>query len=239
MTLLDLASARERWRARPDRVEPITLRAWLSAPVAMPRVGAVTIEGLLQCAMLTAETGMIPRDAIGDHDGSFLDLPVPIADVEMHGRTIACASWPVWSPDARESLMMHTHKPEAEQLGMRKVYITGGEAKPKRVYVPTRAASWVEWSLVADRERLRALLDGCRALAKWRGALGSVDRWEVIGASVDHSLTRDGSPARSLPVLDEAEAIERFPRGYVLDECQTRAPYWHRATRALCACPPC
>lgn len=234
-----LPSARERWLPRHGHTRPLTLRAWLSAPVALPRVGAVCIEGVLQHAMVIAETGHLPGEVFACFPRHlFANLPVPIADVEMHGRAIACASWPRSSPDAHEALIMHTHKPEAEQLGLRKVYITGGEAKPKRVPVPTLAVTWMEWSLLADGARLTALLAGARALAKWRGALGSVDRWEVIGASEDYSLLRDGSPARVLPVLDEAEAMERFPRGYVLDEQNTRAPYWHRATRSLVACPP-
>ena len=237
MTFQWLDGARARWLPRSE--ESMLVRAWLSAPVALPRIGAVTLEGLLQSAVIVAETGALPGDAFAAHDGGFVDLPVPIADVQMHGLAVACASWPTWSPDAREALVMHTHKPEAEQLCARKVYVTGGEAKPKRVPVPTMSAAYVEWCVRGDRARIIELLDGCRALSKWRGAMGSVDRWEVMRVSLDLSLVRDGSPARPLPVADEAEAIERFPRGYVLDECQTRAPYWHRATRALCACPPC
>lgn len=234
-----LPAARDRWLPRPGHVTPLTLRAWLSAPVALPRVGAVCIEGVLQHAMVIAETGRLPGEVFaGFPRHLFANLPAPIADVEMHGRAIACASWPRSSPDAREALVMHTHKPEAEQLGLRKVYISMGETKPKRVPVPTLAVTWLEWSLLADLERLIELLPGARALAKWRGALGSVDRWEVLDASDDYSLLRDGSPARVLPVFDEAEAMERFPRGYVLDEQNTRAPYWHRATRSLVACPP-
>lgn len=235
-----LPRAREAWLPRAGKAEPLVLRAWLSEPLATYRRGEVTIEGPLQHAVVIAASGVHPGSAFAGFPGDLLaDVPIPIVDaITPHG-PIACASWARRSPDARETGLMHVHKPEAEQLGARVVYITGGEAKPKRAIVPTVAATWLEWGIVADRERLLALLPGVRALGKWRGGLGSVSHWEVIPSREDYSLTRGGSPARALPVADEAEAMERFPTGYVLDMQTTRAPYWHQSTRRLVACPPC
>lgn len=232
--------AREEWGARDGRCEPLTIRAWLSSPVAKLRRGEATIEGALQHAVVIAAAGRVPCEAFAGFPRElFADVPIPVADVVMHGAPIACASWPRWSQDARDRGIQFVHKPEAEQLGMRVVYITGGEAKPKRTEVETVAAAWLEWSLFADRERLTALLDGVRAVGKWRGSgLGAVSRWEVIPERDDYSLTRGGSPARALPVEDEAEAVERFPAGYVMEVATTRAPYWHQSTRRLVVCPP-
>ncbi len=235
-----LSRAREAWLPRAGKAEPLVLRAWLSGPLATYRRGEATIEGPLQHAVVIAASGAHPGSAFaGFPDDAFADVPIPVADVVTPHGAIACASWPRRSPDARETGLMLVHKPEAEQLASRVVYITGGEAKPKRAIVPTVAATWLEWDLLADRERLLALLPGVRALGKFRGGLGSVDRWEVIPSRDDRSLVRDGSPARALPVADEAEAMERFAAGYVLDMQTTRAPYWHQSTRRLVACPPC
>jgi hypothetical protein len=50
--------------------------------------------------------------------------------------------------------------------------------------------------------------------------------------------TVDSGATTLRAALEDAFAMNPRLRGYVLDECQTRAPYWHRATRDLCACPP-
>lgn len=236
-----LARARERWGARPGRCEPVALRARLSSPIVRPRRGGVSVEGMLQHAVIVAETGEMPDTAFADWPRDLLcDVPVPVEDVEMLGRPIACASWPTFdAAGPREGVVMYTHKPELEGVAARKLMVAGGECKPKRVAVPTLAAATVTWHLRADVERLRALLAGCRSLSRWRGAgHGSVEAWEVLPSRDDWSLTRGGSPSRPLPIADLATAAERFPGGYDVDRQTTRAPYWHHASRCLVALPP-
>jgi hypothetical protein len=45
-----------------------------------------------------------------------------------------------------------------------------------------------------------------------------------------------GHPARPLPVESEAASRALFPHAEVTVS-STRAPYWHRASRCLCAVP--
>lgn len=234
------ARAREAWSCRPGRAEPLVVRVeWALAPVT-PRVQEITLEGALQAAAVTWATGLPASEAFAGFPGDVMaDLPTPLLHVEMHGASIACAAWPRWSPDAREAVASYVHKPAVEEMGQRKVNVASGEAKPKRQHVAHRVAAWCDFDVVADRERLVALLARVTGFGGRRSAgHGSPLRFTVAPADADRSLVRDGAPARPLPIADEAEAVARFPRGYVLDECGTRAPYWHRASKRLCACPP-
>ena len=235
------AAARAAWACRPDRAEPLVVRVeWALGP-ALPRVQEVTLEGALQAAVVTWATNLPASEAFAGFPGDVMaDLPIPLLDVEMHGARIACASWPRWSSDARDAVSSYVQKPAVEEMGQRKVNVVSGEAKPKRVHVPYRVAAWSDFDVVGDRERLVALCALVTGFGGRRGAgHGAPLRFTIAPSDADRSLVRDGSPARPLPVADEAEAVARFPRGYVLDECGTRAPYWHRASKRLCACPLC
>lgn len=233
------ARARAAWTCRPAHAEPLVVRVeWALGPVR-PRVQEITLEGALQAAVVTWATGLPASEAFVGFPGDVMaDLPIPLLDVEMHGARIACASWPRWSSDAREAVSSYVHKPAVEEMGQRKVNVVSGEAKPKRQHVPFRVASWCDFDVVGDRERLVALARLVTGFGGRRSAgHGAPLRLTVAPSDADRSIVRDGSPARPLPVADEAEAVARFPRGYVLDECGTRAPYWHRASKRLCACP--
>lgn len=233
------ARARATWACRPARAEPLVVRVEFVLGPARPRVQGITLEGALQAAVVTHATGVAPSDAFVGFDAETqADLPLPLRDVEMHGRPIACAAWPRWAPGTVEAVTSYVHKPEWEGIGSRKVGVASGEGKPKRQHVPYLAASWADFDVVGDRERLVALVAWMNGLGGRRSAgHGAILRAAVAPSDADRSLLRDGSPARALPVADEAEAVARFPRGYVLAECGTRAPYWHRGSKTLCACP--
>lgn len=231
-----LPAARETWSARPEHTRPLTVRARLRAPIARQRRGEHTLDGLLGYAVVARATGMRPSDALAGVPRDLrVDIPVPFADDRETG--MACASWPRLVGPVREGIAMHVRKPEAEGLGGRKVFVAGGEAKPTRDTVPLISVWALEWDVVGDAARIRDLLADCHAIGGRRGAgYGAVSAWEIFDATEDRSLVRDGSPARPLPLRGDEDV--RFPGGWLPAEMATRAPYWHRATRTLCAVPP-
>lgn len=231
-----LPAARTAWLPRAEHTRPLVVRARLGSPVVRLRRGEHALDALLGYAVVMRAAGALPGDAMAHVPRELhIDIPVPIADDPETG--VARCSWARLSPDAREGVAMHVRKPEAEALGARRVFVAGGAAKPTRDLVPVVSASCVEWDVVGDAERVRGLLAGCHALGGRRAAgYGAVRAWEVLDTDEDRALVRDGSPARPLPLRGDEAA--RFPSGYVVAEMATRAPYWHRATRAVCAVPP-
>lgn len=83
------------------------------------------------------------------------------------------------------------------------------------------------------------LLRDVGAIGRGRsGGLGSVLGTEIGQEEEDLSIRWRGRPMRAVPVADEHEAAIHFEHGtYELREASTRAPYWHMATRSLCAVP--
>ena len=232
-----LAEARERWGARPEHTRPLTVRVRLRSPLVRQRRGEHSLDGLLGFAVVAEVTGLRPDDAFaGVPRDLHVDIPIPIVDDPETG--VARASWPRFVGPVRAGVAMHVRKPEAEGLGGRKVFVAGGEAKPTRDTVPIVSVHAMEWDVVGDGERIRALLADRLGIGGRRGSgYGIAGAWEVLDAAEDHSLMRDGSPARPMPLRGDEDT--RYPGGWLLAEMATHAPYWHRATRQLCAVPPC
>lgn len=244
MTWLDDNRAwldRARERHRPRSVEPLTLRVWLRGPVAWDDYDGTTIEGALQFAVVIRETGHMPDDVFADCEpGTFADIPIPIADEERAGRRIACASWGVPSPLATASTRWRRKRARTDILGgSGKVIINGGPYKSLNIPTPTLAAPYLDFHVRGDRALLADLLPDVGALGRARaGGLGAVLGTEILDDPDDRSLRWLGRPMRAVPVADDYEAAITFEVGtYALREATTRAPYWHRATRALCAVP--
>lgn len=232
-----LPAAREAWLPRPEHTRPLVVRAWLSSPLVRQRRGEHALDALLGYAVVARAAGELPSDAMAHVPRDLhVDIPVPIADDLETG--VACASWPRMER-AREGLARYVRKPEVEQLGAKRVLVAGGSGKPTRDDTPLIVAAWLEWDVVGDAERIEALLADCIALGARRasGHGKLLHRATVRAADADRSLVRDGSPARPVPIRGDEDA--RYPGGWVLAEMATRAPYWHRATRTLCAVPPC
>lgn len=231
-----LAAARAAWLPRESA--PLIVRAWLWSPVAVDALDGLQIEGALTWAVVALATGEPPPEAFAAIRGPHVELPVPIADVDVMGRPIACASDAQLPSVATEVLRKRRRKPHPEAMGLAKVQTNGGPYKALDIGTPAVTTPCVWWHVRGDRARLAALLREVHAIGRGRsGGLGQVLGWEVMDDPDDASLTRDGRPMRPLPVRDELDADARFPGGYELRETSTRAPYWHRATRALCACP--
>lgn len=231
-----LPDARAAWMPRGECARPLVVRARLRSPVVRLRRGEHALDALLGYAVVARATGAPPGDAMAHVPRDLhVDIPVPIADDPETG--VARCAWPRLLGPAREAVAMHVRKPDAEALGARKVFVAGGSAKPTRDAVPLVSAWALEWDVVGDADRIRDLLTGCHALGGRRAAgYGAVAAWEVRDADEDTALVRDGSPARPLPLRGDED--QRFPGGWTLAEMATRAPYWHRATRQLCAVPP-
>lgn len=238
-----LARARERWAARPEHVEPLTLRMWLAAPIAWDGYDGLTLEGALQCAVVVHETGRLPDDVFAGcpRDLSIADgdIAIPIADEVIHGHRVACASWARPSRDAVETVRYRRKRARVDVMpGSGKLLIAGGPFKSLNVPVPTVTTIYLDFHVRADRERLESLLHTeALTLGRWRSAgLGVVRGTEVLSDPEDRSLTWRGTPQRSIPVRDAQDA-ERYAAPYDLRPATTRAPYWHRRSETLCVVP--
>lgn len=237
MILPWLDAARAEWLPRES--VPLVVRAWLWSPVAVDAFDGLRLEGALGWAVVALASGLPPPDAFaGVARSQHVDLPVPITDVEMCRRAIACASDAQVPSEASEVLRKRRRKPHPEALGLARVMTTGGPYKALDIGTPATATPCVWWHVRGDRTRLTRLLREVHAVGRGRsGGLGQVIAWEVLDDPDDASLTRDGRPMRALPVADALDADARFPGGCAVREASVRAPHWHRATRTLCAVP--
>jgi hypothetical protein len=102
----------------------------------------------------------------------------------------------------------------------------------------TVIAPVIEWSVRADRERLRSLLAQLHSLGRNSGAgMGEGAGWELLDDFRDASLERDGKPARPIPVASCEEACKRYGNDVEIAEVGVRGPYWSRRNRTLAAVP--
>ncbi len=234
-----LARAR-RWL--PRAVEPLRMRVWLSSPVAWDGRTPITIEGALQFVVVGLATGRSPDDVFAGcpHDLK-PEIAIPVADVELGGRAIACASIG-WPPScAVETVRWRRKRARVEAYGVDRLMIAGGWGKSLNIPVAALVTPFLDFYLRGDRRLLAAL---CRELGglgrdSTRG-LGSVVGVELDPDPEDRSLFLDGAPQRALPLLLDGGPTD--PRVMAPDtwderEATTRAPYWHRSTTTLCAVP--
>lgn len=228
---------RARPRYAPREVTPLRLRAWLRQPITWDAYHGLTIEGAIQCVTVIRETGMLPDDAFaGWPRDEFADIPVPIADVTMCGRPIACASRARPSDLCELTTRRRRKRPEAEHYAPDRVMTNGGNFKALDIPVATLTTPFVDFFVRGDRAMLADMLVDVTAIGAGRSAIGGVMGWEIDPDPDDRALLYERTPQRPLPVADEHDAAITYGAGdYELRECATRAPYWHRATVALCA----
>jgi len=222
----------------PTIKTPLRIRAFLKSPMAHDSCrGMSGLEGALQTVVVEQETGRNSFEAITEL-GTFFDIPIPIADVDMHGFKIAQCSHAQWPEHAIEDKRARRKRTDLEAIGRDKIMTAGGAFKALDLEVPTLIASWIDFYVVGDPVKLRELLPCVGGFGReWRRGFGAVESFE-ISDSEDWSLVRDCRPMRNLPVESEHEAgILYDPSSCDVRMETTRAPYWHRRSRALCACP--
>ena len=230
---------RMRERFAPVRIEPVRVRVWFEAPIAWDVTYPMRIEGALQYAALGRCCRVSPHDLFADYRGPLFELPIPVADERIEGLPIACASIAHPAPGARFGSRLRARRTRAETINKPTVMTNGGEYKALAIRVPTLHTPWLDFYVRADVERLADLCRDLQFLGRdgARG-MGIVERVEFASDPDDRSLVFERRPQRAIPVANEHDAALRFdPSSYVLGETNTRAPYWNRASRALCAVP--
>lgn len=234
------AELTERMRERfaPRDVAPLRLRVHLATEAAWDARDRLAIEGALQHIAIMRVTGRDPGDVFeGVRDP--VELPIPIEDEMIHGRAIARASLAIPAPMAVLSRRLRTRRTRVETIARSTVMTNGGEHKALAIRVPTLVAPWLDFYVRGDRARLADLLSDLHFLGR-DGARGlcEVHSIEISDDPDDRSLVHQRRVQRPVPVADEHEAAVLFEHGsYELREVNTRAPYWHRKSRTLCAVP--
>jgi hypothetical protein len=224
-----------RWLA--EKSEPLCLRAHMASPVASGGDNGLQIEGALQYVVIVRETHRLPDDVFfGCTD--FVDIPIPIVDEEINGKTIAKASWAQLPEGALYTKRSRRKKTRIDVFGKGNLTTKCGELKALDITVDAITTPYLDFYVVGDRDKLSDLLSDVGVLGRSRGGgMGVVQGWEVLDADIN-PFVHQQRPMRSIPVSDDHEASVMFEYGtYELREQTTRAPYWHMATRALCAVP--
>jgi hypothetical protein len=138
-----LQRAGERWGC--VNAEPLRLRAWLAAPIVWDAYDGLRIEGAIQHAVVAIEAG-VPSDVFADAPRDLsVDIPIPIADVEIGGRQIACASLAVAPPCAIETVRFLRKRARVEALGVASVMIGQGPYKSMQIPKATLTAPFVDF----------------------------------------------------------------------------------------------
>lgn len=222
----------ERWL--PRRVESLTIRAWLSSPLAWDTYDGVTLDGAIQFAVVALETGMTPDDAFSGYRGPKVDIPIPIADQDLSGLQIARISW---AHPARltEGVRVRRRRLRVDSMGGSSVIrMNQGPFKSTQLPTPTISTPYVDFFADGDPDRLKVLLTDVAALGRARGGgLGYVFGYEILPRE-GSVFVRNGRLARTVPA---GSIVGVDPGSYVTREANTRAPYWHRASRTMCWVP--
>jgi hypothetical protein len=226
-----LERARARWA--PRSAEPLRLRVWLrSAGLAYDPYQGVQLEGALQHLVVLIETGRMPADVFARKPRAVAtDIQIPIADVPIEGRPIACASWGMFPVFALESVRWLRKRARHGMLnppgGRGIIPIAGGAYKSLNIPVARMSSPWVDFHVRGDRTLLASLCPRLTALGRHRSHV-EVMAVEIDPDPLDASLWLDDNPQRVIPV----------PAGTAgARECTTRAPYWAVGSMALCVVP--
>lgn len=228
------SAAAQRWACVSP--EPLTLRAWLAAPLAWDAYNGVPCEGALQYAVVQLASGVSPEEAfVGAPVDDLVPIPIPIAAQDMAGMPIALASWAHPAPGSLETVRLRRKRARAESYGMSKVNVAMAEFKSEQIPVPTLTAKWVDFHVVGDRALLTDLLPDVTHLGRGRSSgLGVVMGWEVLDDPEQRSVLDRGRLMRAIP---SASGITPRPGTFSVRNATTRAPYWHRASLTECMVP--
>lgn len=227
-----LDRARSRWAPRAP--EPLTVRVWLSSPVAWGEHG-VQLDGLLQRLVVERETGLPSDDVFAECPrGLNPEIQIPVADVEIAGLPIACASWGAPPPIAAESLRWRRKRARLDAMAGNRLTIAGGPYKSTNIPVQTLVTPWLDFHLVADRDRVRDLLSEATALGRgYSSGLGTILGIEYLPDPEQRALAWKGQPMRALPLGEGCPELD----DPVCMFTSTRAPYWAGKGRRVCAVP--
>lgn len=235
-----LARAAERWS--PRRVEPLRIRVWLASPVSWDGYNTVQLEGALQTVIVMRETGRLPDDVFhGIPHGIYVDIRVPIADVQIGRWTIACASSGMPPSIAVEATRWRRKRVRPDAFGTGMIRINGGPFKALNLPMPTLATPYLDFFVRGDRELLADLLRDVGGIGRdsVRG-LGSVHGIEIDDDPEDRSLVWNGRPQRPIPIVSDGGPfdIRNFDVAhYDVRRSGTRAPYWRSWMATMCAVP--
>lgn len=234
-----LLAAHERWRARPEKARPLRVRCWLGSPLAGDSgyTPCTALEGALQCAVVALETGRTPDDVYHGIGDGYAPPTVPIVDVEVSGLPIPKSSILMAPRIAVEGTRWRRKKARAELLGVKQVLIAGGPYKSLNIPLWTCVTPFVDCYMVADEERLRALLPHVSGLGRdaARG-LGRVLGFEIERIDEDRSWLVGSTLMRPMPL--EWEGLGHCdPSTWERRDTGLRAPYWHHRVRREAAVP--
>ncbi len=227
-----LDRARATWA--PREREEFTVRVWLSSPIAWGEYG-IQLDGLLQRLVVERETGLPSDDVFAEYPReASVDIQIPVVDVMIGDLPIARCSWGVPAPVAAESLRWRRKRARLEAMSGNRVTIAGGPYKSTNIPVQTLVTPWLDFHVVGDLGRVRELLGEATALGRgYSSGLGTILGVEYLPDPEGRSLACGGRPMRSVPLGLGAPRMQ----DPLVMLTNTRAPYWARKGRVVCAVP--
>ncbi len=231
----------ERWR--PEKVEPLRLRAWLASPIGWDFYMPLMVEGVLQFVVVWMEAKRSPDCVFADcPSDERVEIPIPIADVTIGGHVIACASNAVPHQSFVESVRYRRKRADVDAYNSGRITTSGGWAKSLNIACPTVVTPYIDFFVRGDRSKLAELVQQpcCVGLGRDIGrGLGTVLGWEIDDDPDDRSLVHQGVPQRILPLLPSGPYSSSSLRAgtWSRRHANLRAPYWKGRQETLCVIP--
>ena len=213
--------------------KPLRVRAILRAPVVADEY--LPLDGILFYQVMRDEHGpqiiTVPGSCLPCHEET---LPLAVANSGTQN-WYYCCSWAQWSHDVEGrdywNKRFDSRLSDLVDFGGRrgKVLIEQGRYKAYHMPVFYRAALWIDWWCVGDRERIEYLLLCCTHVGKKAAqGWGRVIRWEIESAPEDWSVWRDGKLMRGIPDDSGGAHIQHYG---------VRPSYWLSANQMMLVMP--
>jgi hypothetical protein len=201
------------------------------------------VEGVLQFVVVWAATDQSPDCVFAECPNDLrVEIPIPIADIQIGQHTIACASAALPAPLFAEDVRYRRKRADVDSYNANKVVTSGGWAKSLNIACPTVVTPFVDFFVRGDRAKLEQLLTHPSLAGIGRDigrGLGTVLGWEIDPDPADRSLVFNGAPQRILPYMNAGPfAASTFtPSTWSKRNANLRAPYWKGRHQHVCVVP--
>ncbi len=217
------------------RLEPLHIRALLRTPIVADQY--LPLDGILLYQAHREKAGFQAITLSGEYvQQTISTLPLDIVHPGRRQWYYRC-SWAQWPDHTREGRDYWNKRFDSSLAdlvdfqGQRgKVIVEQGEYKAYHMPVYYRAALWVEWYAVGDRQEINQLLQtvthiGKKTVQGW----GRVYQWQISPFSDDYSVWYGNRLMRGIPA-NEAPGFSSGVYGI-------RPSYWNKANQMMLALP--
>lgn len=233
-------ASRERKQKKPRDFEPLLVRALLRSGVASDAF--LPLDGILMYQAHREKEGAQAATIPGEYSSQGgVSLPLAAQSYANHDFTkwyqyykCSWAQWPDHTIQAQDYWNKRFDLGFAEWIDFQgkkgTVLIDKGEFKSYHNALYYRAALWLEWYCVGEKQGIERLLSTVTHIGKKTSqGFGRVARWEVQSIADDYSIWYGDKLMRGVPPGDAP--------GYPTGVYGIRPSYWNKANQMLLALP--